>query len=69
LRWELEAREDWYLYKRELRTDQASGNLMEVVVSCFYGKVHDLVLKDLIGEVRKSRKPMDDWNAGVSNGH
>jgi hypothetical protein len=41
---------------------------MEVVASCFYGRVRDLILEGLIGIVRKSKKPMDDWNAGASDG-
>jgi hypothetical protein len=36
---------------------------MEIVASCFYERVHDLILKGLIGIVRKSRKLMDDQNA------
>jgi hypothetical protein len=41
---------------------------MVVVVSCFYGRVCDLILEGLIGKVRKLKKPMDDRNAGVSDG-
>jgi hypothetical protein len=40
---------------------------MVVVVSCFYGRVCDLILEGLIGKVRKSKKPMDDQNAGASD--
>jgi hypothetical protein len=40
---------------------------MGVVVSCFYGRVRDLVLEGLIGKVRKLKKPMDDRNARVSD--
>jgi hypothetical protein len=69
LRWELGARKNWYLYKRGLCTDQASDDLMEIMASCFYGRVRDLVLEGLIGKVWKSKKPMDDQNAGASDGH
>jgi hypothetical protein len=69
LRWELEAEKDRYLYKRGLRTDQASGDLMGVVASCFYRRVRDLILEGLMRTVWKSKKPMDDWNAGASDGH
>jgi hypothetical protein len=58
-----------YLYKRGLCTDQASGDLMGVVASCFYERVCDLILESLIGIVRKSKKPIDDQNAGASDGH
>jgi hypothetical protein len=60
-------RKVYYLYNRRLRTDQASGDLMEIVASCFYGRVCDLILEDLIGIVQKSKKPIDDRNAGASN--
>jgi hypothetical protein len=33
---------------------------MRVVAGCFYGRVRDLILKGLIGIVRKSKKPIDD---------
>jgi hypothetical protein len=39
------------------------------VASCFYRRVSDLILKGLIEIVRKLKKPMDDWNAGASDGH
>jgi hypothetical protein len=68
LRWGLGAREDRYLYKRGLRTDQASGDLMEVVASCFYRRVRDLILEGLMRIVQKLKKPMDDRNAEVSDG-
>jgi hypothetical protein len=42
---------------------------MGVVASCFYGIVRDAFLEHLIRRVRKSRKPMDDQNAGASDGH
>jgi hypothetical protein len=51
-----------------LRTDQASGDLMEVVTSCFYRRVYDLILEGLMRIVRKSKKPVDDRNAGASDG-
>jgi hypothetical protein len=41
---------------------------MGVVTSCFYGRVHDLILEGLIRIVRKSKKPMDDRNARASDG-
>jgi hypothetical protein len=41
---------------------------MEVVASCFYGIVHDAFLEHLIRSVQKSKKPMDDRNAGASDG-
>jgi hypothetical protein len=41
---------------------------MEVVASCFYGIVRDAFLEHLIRRVQKSKKPMDDWNAGASDG-
>jgi hypothetical protein len=31
-------------------------------------RVHDLILEGLMRTVQKSKKPMDDWNAGASNG-
>jgi hypothetical protein len=57
-----------YLYKRGLCTDQASGDLMGVVASCFYGRVCDLILEGLIGIVRKSKKPIGDWNTRAPDG-
>jgi hypothetical protein len=39
------------------------------VASCFYGRVHDFTLEGLIGIVQKSEKPMDNRNAGASDGH
>jgi hypothetical protein len=42
---------------------------MEVVASYFYGRVHDLILEGLIGIVRKLKKPIDNRNARVSDGH
>jgi hypothetical protein len=42
---------------------------MEVVASWFYRRVRDLILEGLIRTVRKSKKPMDDRNAGASDGH
>jgi hypothetical protein len=42
---------------------------MEVVASYFYKRVRDLILKSLMRTVRKLKKPMDDWNAGASDGH
>jgi hypothetical protein len=42
---------------------------MGVVASCFYGIVRDAFLEHLIRRVRKSKKPMDDQNAGASDGH
>jgi hypothetical protein len=41
---------------------------MGVVASCFYGIVGDAFLEHLIKSVRKSKKPMDDQSAGVSDG-
>jgi hypothetical protein len=41
---------------------------MGVVASCFYGRVHDAFLEHLIRSVWKSEKPMNDRNAGVSDG-
>jgi hypothetical protein len=32
-------------------------------------RVHDLILEGLMRTVRKSKKPMDDRNAEVSDGH
>jgi hypothetical protein len=40
---------------------------MEVVVSCFYRRVHDLILEGLMRIVRKSKKPMNDRNAEASD--
>jgi hypothetical protein len=60
---------DRYLYKSRLRTDQASGDLMGVVASCFYKIVRDAFLEHLIRRFRKSRKPMNDRNARASDGH
>jgi hypothetical protein len=42
---------------------------MEIVASYFYGRVCDLILEGLIGIVQKSKKPIDDWNAGASDRH
>jgi hypothetical protein len=42
---------------------------MEGVASYFYGIVRDAFLEHLIRRVRKSRKLMDDRNAGASDGH
>jgi hypothetical protein len=67
LRWGLGAREGRYLYKSRLRTDQASGDLMEGVASWFYRIVCDAFLKHLIRSVWKSKKPMDDRNARASD--
>jgi hypothetical protein len=69
LRWGLGAKGDRYLYSLGLRTDQASGDLIEVVASCFYRRVHDLILEDLIEIVRKSKKLMNNQNARASDGH
>jgi hypothetical protein len=52
-----------------MRTDQASGDLMEVVASCFYRRVHDFILEGLIEIVWKSKKPMDNRNARAFDGH
>jgi hypothetical protein len=41
---------------------------MEGVASWFYGIVHDAFLEHLIKSVWKSKKLMDDQNAGVSDG-
>jgi hypothetical protein len=41
---------------------------MGVVASCFYRIVHDAFLKHLIIRVQKSKKLMDDQNAGASDG-
>jgi hypothetical protein len=41
---------------------------MGVVASCFYGIVRDAFLEHLIRRVRKSKKPMDNRNAGASDG-
>jgi hypothetical protein len=67
-RWELEAGKIHYLYKRKLHTDQASDDLMEIVTSGFYRRVHDLILEGLIEIVQKSKKPMDNRNVGASDG-
>jgi hypothetical protein len=32
-------------------------------------RVHDLILEGLMRTVWKSKKPMDNWNAGASDGH
>jgi hypothetical protein len=69
LRWGLGARRGRYLYKRELRIDQASGDLMEVWLAASIERVHDLILEGLIRMVQKSKKPMDNRNAGASDGH
>jgi hypothetical protein len=37
------------------------------MASWFYGIVYDAFLKHLIRRVRKSKKPMDNWNARVLN--
>jgi hypothetical protein len=42
---------------------------MKVVASCFYGRVCDLILEDLIRRVQKSKKPMDNRIARASDGH
>jgi hypothetical protein len=42
---------------------------MGVMASCFYRRVHNLILEGLIGIVQKSKKLMDNWNAGASDGH
>jgi hypothetical protein len=42
---------------------------MEIVASCFYGRVCDLILEGLIGIVQKSKKPMDNQNARASDRH
>jgi hypothetical protein len=52
-----------------MHTDQASGDLMEVVASCFYERVYDLILEGLIEIVWKSKKLIDNRNAGASDGH
>jgi hypothetical protein len=41
---------------------------MESVASCFYERVRDAFLEHLIRRVWKSKKPMDDQNAGASDG-
>jgi hypothetical protein len=69
LRWGLEVRGGRYLYKRELRTDQASGDLIVDVASWFYGIIHDAFLEHLIRRVWKLKKLIDDRNARVSDGH
>jgi hypothetical protein len=69
LKWGLGARKVHYLYKWRLRTDQAPGDLIGVVDSCFYEIVCDAFLEHLIRSVWKSKKPMDDRSAGASNGH
>jgi hypothetical protein len=40
---------------------------MEIIASCFYRRICDLILEGLIGIVWKSKKPMDDQNAGASD--
>jgi hypothetical protein len=67
LRWGLGAGKVHYLYKERLHTDQASGDLIGVVTSCFYGRVHDLILEGLMRIVRKSKKLIDNRNAGASD--
>jgi hypothetical protein len=57
-----------YLYKRELCTGQASGDLIGIVASCFYRRVCCLILKGLMGIVRRLKKLIDDRNAEVSDG-
>jgi hypothetical protein len=42
---------------------------MGVVASCFYGIVCDAFLEHQIRRVQKSKKLMDDRNAGASDGH
>jgi hypothetical protein len=37
------------------------------VASYFYRRVRDFILEGLIGIVRKSKKPIDDQNAGASD--
>jgi hypothetical protein len=69
LKWELGARGGRYLYKRELHTDHASGDLIVGVASWFYGIVCDAFLEHLIIGVQKSKKPMNDQNARASDGH
>jgi IS4 transposase len=51
-----------------LRTDQALGDLMEVVASYFYRRVRDLILEGLMRIVRKLKKLMDDRIARASDG-
>jgi hypothetical protein len=55
--------------KRELHTNQASGDLIEGVASWFYRKVHNTFLEYLIRIVQKSKKLIDNQNTGVSTGH
>jgi hypothetical protein len=69
LRWGLGAERVHYLYKRRLRTDQASGDLMMGVASWFYERVLDTILECLIEKVWKSKKLIDDQNARVFDGH
>jgi hypothetical protein len=38
------------------------------VASCFYRRVRDIILEYLIEKVQKSKKLMDDQNAGASDG-
>jgi hypothetical protein len=59
----------YYLYKMRLCTDQASGDLMMGVASCFYRKVYDIILECLMAKVWKLKKPIDDRNTKASNGH
>jgi hypothetical protein len=67
-RWGLGARGDRYLYSWKLRTDQASGDLMENVASCFYRKAHDAFLEHLIRRVWKSKKLIDNQSARAFDG-
>jgi hypothetical protein len=41
---------------------------MGVMASCFYEIVRDAFLEYLIRRVRKSKKPVNDRNAGASDG-
>jgi hypothetical protein len=41
---------------------------MGVVASYFYEIVRDAFLEHLIKSVQKLKKPIDDWNAGTSDG-
>jgi hypothetical protein len=42
---------------------------MRVWLAASMERVHDLILEDLMRTVRKSKKPIDDRNAGASDGH
>jgi hypothetical protein len=59
----------YYLYKMRLCTNQASGDLIMGVASCFYRRVCDIILECLMEKVWKSKKLIDNWNAGVCNRH